>query len=157
MQTTLKILEKDYKKIQDVPFSKKSSPLKRTYHFIFSGDKIDLYNELWNNRTILENKGINLLDLIRLIDSVLSTDLWVIHKITTIEKEMFNLIFAEEIYPDAEDKLLKLKLNYCREKKFKNYFHLSFYANSDLKNIMGVLYKTQLEIETDSLVIFTTI
>lgn len=140
--------------MQDAQFSK-GSPLKRTYHFIFSGDKVDLYNELFCIRNILEKKGINLLDLIRLIDSVLSTELWVIHKITTIEKEMFNLIFAEEIYPDSEDKLLKLKLNYCREKKFKNYFHLSFYCNYDSK-IMEILYKTQLTIENDSLIIFTT-
>jgi hypothetical protein len=142
--------------MQDAQFSK-GNPIKRTYHFIFSGDKIDLYNQLFCVRNILEKKGINLLDFLRVIDSLLSTDLWVIQKITTIEQEMFNLITYEEFFADAEDELLKMKLNMYKEKKFKNYFHVSFYVNADAKSIMRTLYKTDFQIETDSFVMFTTI
>lgn len=133
------------------------TPLKRTYHFIFSGDKIDLYNELWSIRNILEKKGINLLDFLRIIDSILSTDLWVIQKITTIEHEMFNLTTSEEYFADAEDEVLKQKLNMYKEKKFKNYFHVSFYINAEPKDIMGKLYSTDFRVETDSFAMFTTV
>lgn len=157
MQTTLKNLGKDYKKIQAAQFSK-GTPLRRVYHFLFSGDKIDLYNELFGIRNILEKKGIKLLEFLRLIDSFLASDLWVIQKITTIEQEILNLKTTDEYFDDIENQILRKKLFEYREKKLKNYFHLSFYKNTSSEaDIIKSLYETDLQIEKESLIIFTTI
>jgi len=53
-------------------------------YFVFKGDRIDLYNTIFNLKDSFEEIGIDYLQLIRHVDSLLTSNLWVIPKIKRI-------------------------------------------------------------------------
>jgi hypothetical protein len=53
-------------------------------YFVFRGDKIDLYNTIFELKKEFTNAGINYLDLIRNIDSILVSNIWLLSKIENL-------------------------------------------------------------------------
>lgn len=92
-----------------------------TAYFIFRGDKIDLYNTIFELKKELTNVGINYLDLIRNVDSILVSNIWILPKIENLR------IFINES-PNNGDFLSSNQLQQYRGliARLKNYLDEGF-------------------------------
>lgn len=144
----------NYKKLKEHEY-----PLSRTYHFIFSGDKISLYLALFNVQKELKTYNINYIDFVRILDARLSAQIWLIQKIDTIENEIDKFVRSSDIFArDKEDDFILEQLYKYKEKGFKNHFNLTFfYHPSPYPNeLVTNLSRIAVDIQKDFLIIFTS-
>lgn len=94
-------------------------------YFVFKGDKIDLYNTIFNLRDSFEEINLNYLNLIREMDSILISNLWVIPKIKNLKHFISELETGMGYYNQQQlVDFVKLKKSLTQYSKlgFTSYF-----------------------------------